>query len=214
MEKLFSSHEKLLKNLLFLYILFSTINLAINIASVSITISELEKSYTQKYSINGDYCFDYSLQFDLSNTSNINSTILKNSYVHISLNSEKSKAQIIFSSTEQCPTISKAEKYSYKYSEKANFFMHYPNSDRFHIAIKCFSYPCDFTLNSRVEKDYANLDLYEVDSNSYFTTREEKIDKMAFKIPSSLNKIYPDGTRHLLTIGVSNPSDLDYTQLY
>ena len=92
--------------------------------------------------------------------------------------------------------------------------MHYPNFDEFHITIKCFSYPCDFTLNSRVEKDYANLDLSEADSYSYFTTREEKIDKMTFKIPSSLNKIYPEGTSHLLTIGVSNPSDLDYTQLY
>ena len=214
MEKLFVSHKNLPKNILFLYILFSTINLAINISSESIIISELEKSYTQKYSINKDYCFDYSLQFDLSNSSNINSTILKNSYIHISLNSEKSKAQIIFSSTEQCPTISKAEKYSYKYSEKANFFMHYPNSDQFYITVKCLSYPCDFTLNSRVEKDYAKMDLSEVDSYSYFTTREEKIDKMAFKIPSSLNKIYPDGTKHLLTISVSNPSDLDYTQLY
>ena len=213
MENLFS----IKKNIIFLYLFFSIINLSLNIIIENVILSELETLYSKQYTIEGDFCLDYSLQFNINNLANINdidSTVLKNSYIHISTISENNKAQILFTSQNECPTITDAEKYSYKYSQKSNFFMNYPDFDEFYITIKCFSYPCEFTLYSKVEKDYANLNIYETDSYSYFVTKEEKINTMAFKIPSTLNFTYSKNESHLLTIGVSNPSDVDYTQLY
>ena len=134
--------------------------------------------------------------------------------IHISSISENNKIQIIFSSKEECPSLSQGEKYTFKYSKISHFFINYPDFDNFHITLKCLSYPCNFTLYSKIEKDYANLNLYDTHSYSYFVSPEEKKNKMTFKIPSSLNRVYSKGGSHLMTISVSNPNNVNLAQIY
>ena len=142
---------------------------------------------------------------------------LQNSYIHFYTfpqeSNEANGQQIIYSSTEQNPQLSNAEKYSYKFSKNANLILTEPK-DKINLSIKCMKYPCSYELNVKFEKDYANLNLDESNnysnSYSYFIPGNtlEKLSTMKFKIQSSLNKKYTKG-KQLLTISVTNPSDKD-----
>ena len=142
---------------------------------------------------------------------------LQNSYIHFYTfpqdSNEPNGQQIIYSSTEQNPQLSNAEKYSYKFSKNANLILTEPK-DKINLSIKCMKYPCSYELKVKFEKDYANLNLDESNnysnSYSYFIPGNtlEKLSTMKFKIQSSLNKKYTKG-KQLLTISVTNPSDKD-----
>ena len=152
--------------------------------------------------------------------SNEDISSLINSYIHFSTisvdSSDKNGQQIIYSSTEECPSISSAERYSFKYLKNAHLFINFKNNiTQLHLTVKCFKYPCSFTFKGQIEKDYANLNLYDTYSYSYFIS-DQKINTMKFKIPSSLNNLYLDNDnikKHLLTISVTNPNDPEYSKL-
>lgn len=148
---------------------------------------------------------------------------LKNSYIHFYTSPQKADEingqQIIYSSTQQNPQLSNAEKYSYKFSKNANLILTVPKENKINLSIKCMKYPCSYDLKVKFEKEYANLNLDDSNnysnSFSYFVPGNitEKISSMKFMIPSSLNKKYSKG-KHLLTISVTNPSDKDAIILY
>jgi hypothetical protein len=71
-------------------------------------------------------------------------------------------------------------------------------------------YPCKFYFTAKIEKDYANLNYDNLDTYSYFMMGE-LLTTMEFKIPA-LNT--SEGNKNALTIGISNPTDIDYIQLY
>ena len=195
-----------LKNIFFLYlIILSLFNFSLNIEE-----SELKDGDTINVTTKEEKHISFTLSAQLKND-------LQNSYIHFYTYPQKADEingqQIIYSSTEQNPNLSNAEKYSYKFSKNANLILTDPK-DKINLSIKCMKYPCSYDLKIKFEKDYANLNLDESNnysnSYSYFVPGNnlEKLNTMKFKIQSSLNKKYTKG-KQLLTISVTNPSDKD-----
>ena len=205
MSNIFSYKKNICTSILFFYLIFHYINLTLNTTVEEISLKEINKPYTNL--INGaeeEKCFSYLIELG------DDAKIRENLYIHFSSFSETNK-QMIFYSTKECPTALNAEKYNYKYSD---LIINFPKNKTFYLTVKCNSYPCSFSLYTIIEKDYANLDLKKSDTYSYFVSAEDKISNMIFKIPSSMDKIYSKSEKHMLTISVTNPSDLDYNQLY
>ena len=205
MSNLFSNTKNICTSILLLCIIFNYISLSE--IKENFTLEKINAPYTKAITFkNNDEgnCISYSivLEEEVEN--------LENLYIHFSTDSENNK-QILYYSSIGCPTASDAEKYNYKYSD---LFINFPDSKGFYLTVKCKSYPCSFSLNTIIEKDYANLNLTKSDTYSYFVSAEDKISNMIFKIPSSMDKNYSDVENHMLTISVTNPSDLDYNQLY
>ena len=208
MKKLLFKKNSEFKAIISLYILFYIINFCSNQQMDEFKLEEIDKFYNKSYiELKKEQCILYTLELSEYDKS-------QNFYIHFSTFSNDNLQQIIYSSKEECPSTSNAEKYSYKYSKKSNLFINYPDNDKFYISLKCSEYPCSFDFSTKIEKEYAYLNIEDIDSYSYYVSGKEKINSMSFKIPSSLSKKYTNNEKHLLTISVANPSDIDYTQLY
>ena len=206
MRNFFFSKRNIYITVLFISLIFYFINLSSNSLIEEITLDKIDKTYiNNKNDEMEEKCFSYSIALneEIENIENL--------YIHFSSYSDDNNQQILYS-TEDCPTSLNAEKYNYKYSSE--LFINFPNTKDFYLTIKCKSYPCSFSLETKIEKDYANLNLKKSDSYSYFVSNKDKLNNMIFKIPSSKNEDYPESFDHILTISVTNPSDLDYNQLY
>ena len=195
-----------LKNIFFLeLIILSLLNFSLNIEE-----RELKDETIIHVTTHEEKHISFTVSTQLKNE-------LQNSYIHfyayLQNPDEINGQQIIYSSTEQNPNLSNAEKYSYKFSKYANLILTEPK-DKINLSIKCMKYPCSYDLKVKFEKDYANLNLDESNnysnSYSYFVPGNtlEKLSTMKFKIQSSFNKKYTKG-KQLLTISVTNPSDKD-----
>ena len=153
-----------LKNIFFLYlIILSLFNFSLNIEE-----SELKDGDTINVTTKEEKHISFTLSAQLKND-------LQNSYIHFYTYPQKADEingqQIIYSSTEQNPNLSNAEKYSYKFSKNANLILTDPK-DKINLSIKCMKYPCSYDLKVKFEKDYANLNLDESnnDGNSFLIT--------------------------------------------
>ena len=207
MRNLFSHKQNIFTALIFLYLIFNNINISLSATVDEIELGEIGNSYikTINDAIN-EKCLSYSITLKEEEIKS-----LKNLYIHFSSYSETNNQQILYYSTIDCPSTSNAEKYNYKYSD---LFINFPNTKTFYLTVKCNSYPCSFSLDTTIEKDYANLNLTKSDTYSYFISPEDKLNNMIFKIPSSMEKTQSKNINHILTISLTNPSDLDYNQLY
>ena len=202
---------------MFFFLISNFINLSINSVSEEYKLNEID---VPKYIVFNNTEKEKYISFNLEFV-NI-SSLIDSSYIHFSTFSnlplnlaDKNGQQIIYSSTEECPSTSNAERYSFKYLKNTDLFINFPNATKIYLTIKCFKYPCSFNLKTQIEKDYAHLNIYDTTPYSYSYFASEQItNTMKFKIPSSLYNSYPNYAKHLLTISVSNPNDPDYTKLY
>ena len=210
-------HKRKIKLFFSSYFILSCINLSVNNVSEEYTLKEIDVAkYIPLSKTEKERYFSFNLKLQ-----NI-SSLIDSSYIHFSTistlplnSSDKNGQQIIYSSTKECPSTTNAERYSFKYLKNADLFINFPNTTKIYLTIKCYKYPCSFSLKVQIEKDYANLNLNHASTFSYsYFASEQATNIMKFKIPSSLNTPYPNYTKHLLTISVNNPNDPDYTQLY
>ena len=205
----------LIKNILFYFLILCYIHLSINSSSEEYKLKEIEvPKYIAFNNIQDEKYITFNLEL-----SNEDISSDKNYYFHFSTfpvdSSDKNGQQIIYSSTKEMPSISNADRYSFKYLEKSHLFVNFQNINELYLTIKCYKYPCSFNLKTQIEKDYANLNLLDFDSYSYFIS-EQKINTMKFKIPSllnNLNSINDNTQKYMLTVSVTNPSDPEYSKL-
>ncbi len=199
-----------LKNI-FIYIIIFSILRAAN--SIDDEIELTDNLYSNTFNIEKEKCFTFTLKLSEQKKEQ-----LKDSYIHFSTVSKKisdmNTQQIIYSSKNVCPTISNADSYSLKSSKNSDLFSKFPdtNTDKLYLTVKCYSYPCSFDLKANIENEYVELNLDNNDSYSYYSTGD-KLITMKFKILSSLNKVYTNNEKHVYTISVTNPGDLEYTEL-
>lgn len=205
MKHLFSNNNKISKKLIFIYIIISLIKFSKNIISEE-NIIEIN-DYNNKYFIikeeNKSECIEINLEEAIDDFSLLQNSL---SYIHFSANSlNNNKLQIIYNLNSNCLSEPEIQK-SIDFSEKSNLFVKFINQN-IYFNVQCLEYPCEFYFSAKIEKDFANLNYDNLDTYSYFMT-EDIISSMAFKIPSLQTK---DGA---LTISISNPTDIDYIQLY
>ena len=205
MKDLFSNNNKISKKLIFIYIIISLIKFSKNIISEE-NIIEIN-DYNNKYFIikeeNKSECIEINLEEAIDDFSLLQNSL---SYIHFSANSlNNNKLQIIYNLNSNCLSEPEIQK-SLDFSEKSNLFVKFINQN-IYFNVQCLEYPCEFYFSAKIEKDFANLNYDNLDTYSYFMT-EDIISSMAFKIPSLQTK---NGS---LTISISNPTDIDYIQLY
>ena len=169
---------------------------------------------THDYNLDEDMCVKFSVKLSDEEKK------IENLYVRISADSndvEDMNRQQLYYSNESCPTSFDAQQYSLRASKHPNIFAKYNNTvDHIYLRVKCFNYPCKFSLYAGIEKDYLFSTTPSIDDKETYSyySYGDKINTMNFKIPSSLDKKYTTNAKHALTISVTNPSDTDYIQLY
>lgn len=210
MKYLFSNKNYISKKLIFIYIIISLIELSKNIIIEEnlFEINDFSNKYFLIESYNKSKCEEINLE-----KNNTDFSLPENSsyYIHLSSNSLNSnKLQIIYNINHDCLSNPEIQK-SIDFSENQNLFVKFPkNNNTFYFNVQCMEYPCKFYFTAKIEKDYANLNYDNLDTYSYFMTGE-LLTTMEFKIPA-LNT--SEGNKNALTIGISNPTDIDYIQLY
>ena len=108
------------------------------------------------------------------------STLSDSSYFHFETspkdNSNPDYQQIIYSDeliNNEYPSINNTEKYSYKFSHKANLFtlFPFPNKEKkSYLTIKCSKYPCSFIFKAEINQEAALLNLNEYNNFYIYNT--------------------------------------------
>ena len=207
--------------LLFYIIFFISLNLSFSQNIEEITLS-LENPYSEKFT---------NIQKELHITLNFNDlniSSLSNSYLHFSTFPINEKnpdyQQLLFSNSSinnEFPSNKNTPQYSYRFSKNANLITLFPSSNeskKSYLTIKCLKYPCSFNFKASIEKDYANLNLY--DENSFYLYNsnsmkniDNKFTRIRFKFPVFERNITKNVRK---TITVINPEDKDgiFTKLF
>lgn len=210
-------HSKLLFYIIFFFLL--KLSFTQNIEEI---ILSLENPYSNNFT---------NIQNELHITLNLNDSNISsssNSYLHFStfpLNSKNPDyQQILFSNSSinnEYPSNKNTPQYSYKFSKNANLITLFPStneSKKSYLTIKCLKYPCSFNFKASIEKDNANLNLYDEYSFYLYNSNsmkniDDKFTRIRFKfLPFEESK--EENNRK--TVTVINPGDKDgiFTKLF
>ena len=206
------------KIIIFIFIfLLSFLEVVISIQNKEFEIIGIDKSTPlgSYEDLTEEMCFSFSVKLSDEEKQ------LKDLYIRISIDSndvtDMNRQQLFYSTKKPCPDPSEAELYSLRASKHPNIFAKYDNNiENFYLRVKCFNYPCKYSIYAGIENNYLFSTYSTIDDKETYSyySYGDKINTMNFKIPSSLEKNYPNNAKHVLTISVSNPSDSDYIQLY
>ena len=204
------------QNIIFAFIIFlSFFKVIISIETKEFILTSNSSSFFTSKNTNEDICISISFQLPEEQKSLLKDSVTYFHFIGLSENiQDTNNHQLYYSSTKSCPDISEAEQYTIKSSFSTDLFAKLPqNLDKIYLRIKCFKYPCSFSLDGGIEIEYAfltDLMFHQSKSYSYFSNGNEM---MKFKIPSSLDRRYGDDVKHVVTISVNKP-DLNNINLY